>query len=112
MKIYHNPRCTTSCKTLDLLQSKGKKPEIIEYLKTPPTVAELKDLVKKLGISPENLVRKKEKIFIENFSDINFSDEEWLEILAQNPKLIQRPVVVSGNKAVIGRPPENVLKLL
>ncbi|NUM32308.1 MAG: arsenate reductase (glutaredoxin) [Bacteroidetes bacterium] len=112
MKIYHNTRCTTSCKTLELLKSKGLNPEIIDYLKNPPTLDELKDLIKKLGIPPENLVRKKEKIFIENYSNNSFSDDEWLELLAQNPKLIQRPIVVNGNRAIIGRPPENVIKLL
>ena len=111
MKIYHNPRCTTSCKTLELLKSMGENPEIVEYLKNPPSTDEIMELVKFLKIRPIELIRQKENIFIENYKDKNFTDEEWITILAQNPKLIQRPIVVCGSKAVLGRPPQNVLKL-
>lgn len=112
MKIYHNPRCTTSCKTLELLKSMGENPEVIEYLKNPPTIDEIKEIVKFLRIKPIELVRQNENIFIENYKGKNFSEAEWIVILAQNPKLIQRPIVVSDSKAVIGRPPQNVLNLI
>lgn len=112
MKIYHNPRCTTSCKTLELLKSMGENPEVIEYLKNPPTIDEIKEIVKFLRIKPIELVRQKENVFIENYKGKNFSDAEWIVILAQNPKLIERPIVVSGSKAVIGRPPQNVINLI
>ena len=112
MKIYHNPRCTTSCKTLELIKSRGLKPEVVEYLKNPPSAQEIREIVKMLGISPFELVRQKENVFIENYKGKNFSDAEWIVILAQNPKLIERPIVVSGSKAVIGRPPQNVINLI
>ncbi|MCC6722249.1 MAG: arsenate reductase (glutaredoxin) [Bacteroidia bacterium] len=111
MKIYHNPRCTTSCKTLELLKSIDENPEVLDYIKNPPTVAELNDLIEKLGIKPFEIVRQKEKIYIENYKDKNFTDKEWIQILSDNPRLIQRPIIINGDKAVIGRPPENILKL-
>ena len=106
--IYHNPRCTKSRETLALIEK--KKPEIVEYLKTPPSATELKMLLKKLGLSVQDIIRKKEPLFIEK--DKKLSDEKWIAILVKNPVLIERPIVVKGNKAVIGRPPENVLKLI
>jgi len=110
--IYHNPRCMKSRETLALIEKKKVKPEIVEYLKTPPTKEELKAILKKLGISAEALVRKQEVLFAVKFKDKKLSDEQWIEILVKNPALIERPIVVKGNKAVIGRPPENVLSLL
>ena len=111
MKIYHNPRCSKSRQGLKILQDAGKEVEIVEYLKTPPTVDELKDIVKKLGIPAEKLIRKNEAIFKENFKDKSFSDDEWIKIMVENPKLIERPIVV-GDRAVLGRPPENIRELL
>ncbi len=108
--IYHNPRCTKSRETLALIEK--KKPEIVEYLKTPPSATELKMLLKKLGLSGQDIIRKKEPLFIEKYKDKKLSDEKWIAILVKNPVLIERPIVVKGNKAVIGRPPENVLKLI
>jgi len=108
--IYHNPRCTKSRETLALIEK--KKPEIVEYLKTPPSATELKMLLKKLGLSVQDIIRKKEPLFIEKYKDKKLSDEKWMDVLAKNPVLIERPIVVKGNKAVIGRPPENVLTLL
>lgn len=112
MKIYHNPRCTKSRQTLALLNEKGENPEIILYLETPPTAKELKAVVKKLGISPYELLRRNEAVFKENFKGQELSDDEWIEAMINHPKLIERPIVIEGKKAVIGRPPERVLDLL
>jgi len=112
MKIYHNPRCRKSRETLQLIESKGVKPDIIEYLNTPPSEAELKAILQKLDMNASDIIRKGEAIFKENFKGKEFTEAEWLSILVKNPKLIERPIVVKGDKAVIGRPPENVLGLL
>jgi len=112
MKIYHNPRCRKSRDTLQILKESGIEPEIIDYLKNAPEVKELNDILEKLQISPEQLVRKGEKLYKEQFKGRTISDQEWLQILSSNPVLIERPIVIAGEKAVIGRPPENVKKLL
>jgi arsenate reductase len=112
MKIYHNPRCRKSRETLNLIREAGVEPEIIEYLTSPPTTNELRIIVEKLGIKPEALVRKGEAIFKENFKGKQFSDDQWLEIMVENPKLIERPIVTKGDKVVLGRPPEQVSSLL
>lgn len=108
LKIYHNPRCTKSRETLKLIEAKGIKVDVIEYLKDNPTKEELKSLLTKLGVSPEKIVRKGEQIFKDNFKGNTYSDAEWIDILVENPKLIERPIVFNENKAIIGRPPENV----
>ena len=110
--IYHNPRCTKSRETLCLLEEQGHKPQITEYLKSTPSEKELKQILKMLGMKAEEIVRKKEPLFIEKFSKKKYSEAEWIKILIKNPILIERPIVVKGNKAVIGRPPENINKLL
>jgi arsenate reductase len=110
--IYHNPRCGKSRSALTLLEEKGVRPHIVEYLKTPPTKEELRSILKKLGMGPEQLVRKGENVYKEKFAGKQMTDEQWLEALAKNPILIERPIVVKGDRAVIGRPPENVLELL
>lgn len=112
MKIYHNPRCSKSRQTLQLINDSGKEVEIIEYLNLPPSIEELKSIIELLGISPEQLLRKNEAIFKEQFKGKSFSDDEWIQIMVENPKLIERPIVVDGKTAVLGRPPENVLRLL
>ena len=112
MKIYHNPRCSKSRQTLSLIKEKGAEVEIIEYLKVIPSEKELSAIIKLLGIKPEKLLRKGEADYKENFKGKTLSDEEWISAMVQYPKLIERPIVVSGNKAVLGRPPENVLDLL
>ena len=112
MKIYHNPRCTKSRQTLKLINDAGKEVEIIEYLNTPPTFDELKAIIGKLGISPEQLLRKGEAIFKEQFKGKSLSDDEWIQAMIDHPKLMERPIVIEGNKAVLGRPPENVKSLL
>ncbi len=112
IKIYHNTRCSKSRQTLQLLQAKTSEIEVVEYLRQAPTEDELRDIIKKLNIRPEQLLRKGEKLFKEEFSGKTYSDDEWIRILAQHPLLIERPIVVNGNKAVIGRPPEQVLDIL
>jgi arsenate reductase len=105
--IYHNPRCTKSRGTLALLEARGVKPKVVEYLTTPPSAAELRAVVQKLGIRPEQLVRKGEEIFKEKYSGTTLTDAQWIEAMVKNPILIERPIVVRGDKAIIGRPPEN-----
>ena len=112
MKIYHNPRCSKSRQTLSLIKEKGVEVEIIEYLKVIPSEKELRSIIKLLGIKPEKLLRKGEADYKENFKGKILSDEEWISAMVQYPKLIERPIVVSDNKAILGRPPENVLDLL
>jgi arsenate reductase len=111
--IYHNPRCTKSRQTLALLEKRGIKPKVIEYLVTPPTEAELKRLLKLLGISPRELLRTKEEEYKQAQLDRpDVTDAEIIHALVKYPRLMERPIVVVGNKAVLGRPPENVLKII
>lgn len=112
IKIYHNPRCRKSRETLQLLEKNTTDTEIIEYLKTVPSAEEMKKLLQKLGMQAVELVRKTEPYYKENLKGKNFSEEEWIQIMRENPKLIERPIVVKDNKAVIGRPPENALALI
>jgi arsenate reductase len=110
VKIYHNPRCTKSRQTLALLQDQGIDPDIIEYLKTPPDQATIARLVKYLGIEPVELIRKKEYKAL----DLSETDDpqELIRRMAQNPQIIERPIVVVGRQARIGRPPEQVKEIL
>lgn len=112
LTIYHNPRCSKSREALALLRERGLEPSVIEYLKTPPSATDLRVLVKKLGLKPEELVRKGEEIFKTKYAGRVLSDAQWTEALAEDPILIERPIVVSGEKAVVGRPPGRVLELL
>ncbi|MCB9230628.1 MAG: arsenate reductase (glutaredoxin) [Bacteroidia bacterium] len=112
MQIYHNPRCGKSRKTLELIRESGREPEIIEYLKAPPNAAKIREILDKLDMSAMDLVRKGEQLFKDNFKGREYSEGEWIQILAENPILIERPIVVEGKKAIIGRPPENVNTLL
>jgi arsenate reductase len=112
VKIYHNPRCTKSRESLKLLEDKGVQIQVIEYLTQIPTKAELKSVLKLLGISAFELLRKNEEIFKEQFKGIDLTEEEWIEVMIEHPKLIERPIVINGKKAVIGRPPERVLEIL
>ena len=112
-QILHNPRCSKSRQTLALLQEHGVEPEIIEYLKTPLSKEELADVCRKLGVEPETIVRKKEEQFKAlNLATPELSAEQWLDILSQYPKLMERPIVIKGDRARVGRPPEDVLELL
>lgn len=110
--IYHNPRCGKSRATLALLQERGIEPRIVEYLKTPPSAAELKKIVEQLGIAPEQLIRKGEEIYKSKYAGKTLNAAQWIDAMVQNPILIERPIVISGKRAVLGRPPENVLDLL
>lgn len=112
MKIYHNPRCRKSRETLQMIKDAGIEPVVIEYLKTPPTSAELSEILLLLKVAPEAIVRKGEKLYKEQYKGKNLSDQDWLEILPSHPVLIERPIVVHQQNAVIGRPPENVKELL
>ncbi len=109
--IYHNPRCSKSRQTLELIQD--KEPTIIEYLKTPPTADEIKSTVAKLGVSVRDIIRIREEEYKANGLDnMSLSDDEIYSLLAKFPKLIERPIVIKGDKARIGRPPESVLDIL
>lgn len=112
LKIYHNTRCKKSRETLQIIEDAGAMVEVVEYLKVTPSVEELRDIVDKLGIKPEELLRKNEAVYKEQYKGKKLSDDEWLKAMVENPKLIERPIVVKGDKAVIGRPPENVKELL
>jgi len=112
--IYHNPRCSKSRQTLQLLEEKGIEPEIIKYLEQTPSVEQLKTLYSQLELSAvRDMMRTKEAVYKElGLSDSNLSDEELFKAMAENPKLIERPIVVANGKAKHGRPPEQVLQLL
>ena len=110
--IYHNPRCGKSRAALALLQARGVPYRIVEYLKTPPDKSQLRELLRQLGMRPEQLVRKGEDVYKEQFAGKPMSDEQWLDALAAHPILIERPIVVRGTRAVVGRPPEKVLEVL
>jgi arsenate reductase len=111
--IYHNPRCSKSRQTLELLRNHDIEPEIVLYLDKPPSKAALKKLVTMLQITPRELLRKGEAIYKElNLQDASLSDTALIAAMHENPVLIERPIVIHGDSAVIGRPPENVLALL
>jgi arsenate reductase len=110
--IYHNPRCSKSRKTLALLQENGVEPEIVLYLETPPDIAKIRALLGKLGITPAELVRRGEEDYKACGLSRDSSDETLVAAMADHPRLIERPIVVRGDRAVLGRPPENVLELI
>lgn len=108
MKIYHNPRCRKSCEGLQILEESKKNFEVVLYLENPPSEKELKLIILKLGITPIELVRKGEVDWKENFKGLDLSDDEIIKALVTYPKLIERPIFISGEKAVIGRPLERI----
>ena len=111
--IYHNPKCSKSRQTLELLKSNGITPAIIEYLKTPPSAETLKAILAQLGFSPRDLMRKKETIYAENDLDNpSLSDDALIDAMTKHPILIERPIVLAHGKAALGRPPEQVLDIL
>ena len=112
LTIYHNPKCSKSRATLTLLQERGVNPRIVPYLENPPSAAELKSIVTRLGIRPEQLVRRSEDVFRSKYAGRTLTDDEWIAAMVKDPILIERPIVVRGRRAAIGRPPENVLSLL
>tara|TARA_B100001094_G_C18002197_1_gene705763 strand:+ start:493 stop:852 length:360 start_codon:yes stop_codon:yes gene_type:complete len=111
MIIYHNPSCSKSCKALSILQKKGLEVEVIEYLRNPLSVMHLRELANKLNLRPRDFLRAREVDFKALNIDLE-DDDAVLNTLEVNPQLLQRPIVTNGENAVIGRPPENVLKLL
>lgn len=111
MKIYHNPRCSKSRQTLALIQDNNADVEIVEYLNHIPTEDELAQIILLLGIPAEKLIRKGEQAYKDNFKGKQLTENEWIKAMIAYPKLIERPIVVKGNKAVLGRPPENVIDL-
>lgn len=111
--IYHNPSCSKSRKALALLTENGIQPRVVSYLETPPSVAELRDLLQLLGLDARSLLRRKEAPYTElNLEDAAMSEDDVLQAISSNPILLERPIVVCAERAVIGRPPENVLDLL
>lgn len=112
MIIYHNPRCRKSREALALLQENGIEPTVREYLKETPTVAEIKEVLAMLNIPAKELVRKEEEIYKKEYKNLNLNEEEWVQVMVENPKLIQRPIVIKNKKAIIGRPPQEVLNLV
>lgn len=111
--LYHNPRCSKSRQTLQLLEARGVKPKIVEYLNEPPSTAELRAILNKLGMKPRDLLRQGEARYAElKLKERALSEEALIKLMVENPILIERPIVVSGNKAAIGRPPEKVLEIL
>lgn len=112
IKIYHNPRCSKSRQGLEILNNSDVQFEIVEYLKEIPTFEELKCIIDKLQISPIDLVRKNEAIWKENYKGKELSDQEIITAMIENPKLIERPIVINNQKAAIGRPLENIQQIL
>lgn len=113
IQIYHNPRCSKSRQTLQLLRDQGVEPEIVEYLKSPPSAEKIAELLDLLGMEPRDLMRKKEAEYKQlGLSDPNLSRDELIAAMSANPKLIERPIVVKQRKAALGRPPEQVLEII
>ena len=112
LRVYHNARCSKSRSACQLLEERGIAFEVVEYLKTPPSRDELAAVLAKLGMTAEALVRKGEDIYKAEFKGRSLTEAEWLDALVAHPVLIERPIVVCGDRAVIGRPPEKVLELL
>jgi arsenate reductase len=112
IQIYHNSRCGKSRECLAFLEDSGKEFEVIKYLENVPTFDELKSIIEKLNIKPIELVRQKEKIWIENFKNTTMTDDEIIQAMIGNPILIERPIVINGNKAVIARPLEKAVAIL
>ena len=113
VEIFHNPRCSKSRQTLQLLQEQGVEPEVVEYLQTPPDHETLEQVLNMLGMEPRDLMRKKEAEYKENgLDDPGLTREQLIDAMIAHPKLIERPIVIKDGKAAIGRPPEKVLDIL
>ena len=111
--IYHNPRCSKSRQTLEILNKQNVNTEIVLYLETPPSAEEVTSILQKLGLSSRDIIRKGEEEYkLLNIKDQSLTENELISFMSENPKLIERPIVVKDDKAIIGRPPENVLSLL
>lgn len=112
IKIYHNPRCRKSREGLQILEESGKEFEVVKYLDTPPSYIELAAIIGKLGYHAIDLVRTNEQIWKDNFKGKDLTDEEIIQAMVDNPKLIERPIVIHDNTAVVGRPPEKIKEVL
>ena len=113
LTLYHNPRCSKSRGALELLEARGLAPTVVRYLETPPSAAELRDLLVKLGLSARQLLRSGEEEYQTlGLADAALSEEQLIEAMVAHPRLIERPILVAGDKAVVGRPPEKVLEIL
>lgn len=113
VSIYHNPRCSKSRQTLSLIQERGIQPKVIEYLNQPPSKAQLQKILIQLGMNARELIRKKEPEYKQlGLDDPGLTDDQLIDAMVEHPKLIERPIVVSGGKAALGRPPEKVLEIL
>ncbi len=111
--IYHNPRCSKSRTTLELLNDQGIEPDIVLYLEQPPDAAQLKTLTKQLGVSIKDIIRKGEELYTTlELANNNLTEQQLIDAVVENPQLLERPIVVNDGKAAIGRPPENVLNIL
>ncbi|MBC7426477.1 MAG: arsenate reductase (glutaredoxin) [Bacteroidia bacterium] len=110
--ILHNSRCSKSREALNMICEMGEKPEIIDYLKDTPTAKELTKIIKMIGVKPESLVRKSENIYKEKYKGKTLTDSEWIQAMVDNPILIERPIIIKGDEALIGRPPESVKRFL
>ncbi|MGI9552274.1 MAG: arsenate reductase (glutaredoxin) [Aurantibacter sp.] len=111
IKIFHNPRCTKSREGLKILEELGKEFQIVKYLENVPTKKELKEIIKLLGVRPDQLLRKSEPIWKANFKGKTLTDSQIIDAMVAYPKLIERPIAINGNKAVIGRPPQKILEI-
>ena len=113
LEIWHNPRCSKSRQTLELVRGKGLEPTVVEYLKTPPSAARLQQVLGMLGLTPRQLMRRKEADYKEQgVDDDALTDAQLIAVMIEFPKLIERPVVINGDRAAVGRPPEQVLEIL
>jgi len=112
MELYHNPRCRKSREALQLLEGKGIEPNLVLYMKEPLTPEDLKGVLQKLNINARDLIRDKEKVWKEEFGDKELTEEELVLAMIEYPQLMERPILVNGNKAAVGRPPEKVLEIL
>ena len=112
IKLYHNPRCRKSREALELLRDKNLEVNVVEYLKEPLSKEELANVIQLLGIHPADLIRKNEAEYKEHYKGKDLSSDQWIDAMVQFPKLMERPIVINGNKAIVGRPSENVLEVL
>ncbi len=113
VEIYHNPRCSKSRQALKLLEEKGIEPKVVKYLETPPDAATLTRILEMLGMEPRDLMRRKEKEYKAlGLDDPNLSREALIQAMVEHPRLIERPIVISGDRAALGRPPESVLEIV
>jgi arsenate reductase len=110
--LYHNPRCSKSREALRILEAEGETIEIVKYLENPPSLHELKQIIELLNINPLELIRTQEIDWKENYKGKKLTDDELIEAMIKNPKLIERPIAIKGTHAVIGRPPKNILNIL